>query len=277
MPDIFSQRLQSLFLPTKAVDLGRKNIWIGTWKMFLAKPITGWGVGTFRQIFPKFRPSDYKLYAEDIVEHAHNEYLEILVETGIIGLLLFLAVLVISFVNFIHQKNNNLALSAIFAGLCGILAQNLVSITLRTHTINLIFWASIACFVPNKTSPKTLQKRKIRWTAILFAPIMLLFIIFNFKNAVSDYHLGRGISDEVIARRLAANKHYQQQKKYLNSAEQKLKKAINYNKYNKMAYYKLGIIYMDIGKYEQAIHTFEKLLEIAPYYPETRKNLGQPV
>lgn len=49
--------------------------------------LTGSGLGTFVNVFPLYSPSDIT----EIFDHAHNDYLEFILETGIIGLLMLLA------------------------------------------------------------------------------------------------------------------------------------------------------------------------------------------
>ena len=52
-----------------------------TWRLFLDNPLLGTGLGTFEMVFP---PYD-SLYDGKIVNHAHNDYVEALSETGIVG------------------------------------------------------------------------------------------------------------------------------------------------------------------------------------------------
>jgi len=52
-----------------------------TWRLFLDHPLLGTGLGTFEMVFP---PYD-SLYDGKIVNHAHNDYVEALAETGIVG------------------------------------------------------------------------------------------------------------------------------------------------------------------------------------------------
>ena len=54
--------------------------------MFLEKPLLGWGPGTFRMIFPQFRHTDYDLNEiSNVTLFAHNQFLGLLSETGILG------------------------------------------------------------------------------------------------------------------------------------------------------------------------------------------------
>ena len=65
-------------------------LWQTTLKMFLAHPLLGTGLGTWHAIYPAYRPdADNSTYGY----YAHNDYLQILQETGLIGAAIFTAVL----------------------------------------------------------------------------------------------------------------------------------------------------------------------------------------
>jgi O-antigen ligase len=51
-------------------------------RMFLKRPILGWGLGTFPVVYPEFR----SFYTNFFVNAAHNDYLQLLVEMGLLGL-----------------------------------------------------------------------------------------------------------------------------------------------------------------------------------------------
>jgi O-antigen ligase len=50
-------------------------------RMFWHKPVLGYGLGTFTTVYPQFR----SFYTNLFVNAAHNDYVQILVETGLIG------------------------------------------------------------------------------------------------------------------------------------------------------------------------------------------------
>lgn len=54
---------------------------LGAWRIFLDHPIAGTGLGTLQQVYPPYET----LYDGRIVNHAHNDYLEALAETGLLG------------------------------------------------------------------------------------------------------------------------------------------------------------------------------------------------
>ncbi len=53
----------------------------GTWQIFLHHPVAGTGLGTLQIVYPRYE----SLYDGKIVNHTHNDYLEALAETGILG------------------------------------------------------------------------------------------------------------------------------------------------------------------------------------------------
>jgi len=94
-PPLVKERLTKLFVFLDNSGIDRKIIWGTAWKMFISKPWLGLGLGTFMFNFEKFVIKDY-LYGPP---YAHNCYLQIASEIGIIGLVSFLSILVFFFYN----------------------------------------------------------------------------------------------------------------------------------------------------------------------------------
>jgi O-antigen ligase len=59
----------------------RWNIDRDAFKMFLQRPLTGWGLATFPVVYPQFR----SFYSNFFVNQAHNDYIQLLAETGLMG------------------------------------------------------------------------------------------------------------------------------------------------------------------------------------------------
>ena len=77
---------------TLEVSEGRRiEMLQGTWRIFLDHPIAGTGLGTLQEVFPLYET----IYDGLIVNHSHNDYAEVLAETGVIGGLCGLAFLVL--------------------------------------------------------------------------------------------------------------------------------------------------------------------------------------
>jgi len=61
---------------TRRVSMAR-----GAWHIFLDRPLKGCGLGTIVSVYPRYET----VYDGRIVDHVHNDYLEALAETGILG------------------------------------------------------------------------------------------------------------------------------------------------------------------------------------------------
>jgi len=84
-----------------------------TLRMFTARPLFGFGLGTFNINYPEFQgkylqenPGMVRYLSNTNVAEAHNEYVQLAAEIGIIGLLLFLVII------FFFYKNSWVLLSA---------------------------------------------------------------------------------------------------------------------------------------------------------------------
>ncbi|MCO5260160.1 MAG: O-antigen ligase family protein [Crocinitomicaceae bacterium] len=92
----FGERVQSVSnVTTDASNLERINRWQCAIDMFLEKPITGFGPGTYAFEYARFqRPENLTIISTNFGDlgNAHSEYLSALSEMGIFGLLFFIAV-----------------------------------------------------------------------------------------------------------------------------------------------------------------------------------------
>jgi O-antigen ligase len=69
-------------MKTMEVSSGKRaSMRWGTWRIFVDHPWMGTGLGTLQIAYPPYET----LYDGRIVNHAHNDYLEALAETGIVG------------------------------------------------------------------------------------------------------------------------------------------------------------------------------------------------
>jgi len=128
-PASLRQRALSIFDTANASNAERVYLWVSGLHMAADRPLTGWGPGTYKVVSPPYRAP----YADRIHHpgcppgfqtnaHAHNLYLMILLDTGLIGLGLFFAAVVASFVAVCRHPDPALrygATSALAAFLAG--------------------------------------------------------------------------------------------------------------------------------------------------------------
>lgn len=81
----------------------RISWWESTWEMIKNRPLLGYGLSTYRDIYNGFRRTDYKVPGPGNMENfitpeaAHNEYLNIAATQGIMGLIAFLIIIFLVF------------------------------------------------------------------------------------------------------------------------------------------------------------------------------------
>jgi len=113
-----------------------------TWQIFLHNPVAGTGLGTLEIVYPCYE----SLYDGKIVNHTHNDYLEALAETGILGgfcCVWFLGVLFSEFSRRLRQLNNSFAGTLQLSGLVacvGFLVHGLVDFNLHIPSNAFLFF-----------------------------------------------------------------------------------------------------------------------------------------
>jgi O-antigen ligase len=141
--------------------------------MFLKRPILGWGLGTFPIVYPQFR----SFYTTFFVNQAHNDYLQLLVETGLAGFLIalwFLALMVrqaaSKMKNWTETASGSLTVAALL-GCVGILVHSALDFNLQIPANAAIFYVlcAIAAAAPLQESNR---KRVLRRRhALILEPI----------------------------------------------------------------------------------------------------------
>ena len=125
-------------------------------RMFLRKPMVGWGLGTFPIVYPKYR----SFYTNVFVNEAHNDYLQLLIETGAAGFAIMLWFLLTAYYrarqkleNWTRNPNGALALAAML-GMTGIAVHSLVDFNLQVPANAALFYVLcvVAAMEPRFTS-----------------------------------------------------------------------------------------------------------------------------
>ncbi len=141
-PSIVKERLNNFFVFLDNSGIDRKMIWQAAWKMFISKPWLGLGLGTFMFNFEKFVVKGYP-YGPP---YAHNCYLQMAAEIGIIGLASFLSILGLFFYNGIKKINSGqktffwYVLLGSLAAVLGYCVHMGVDTFLYSVDLGLLFW-----------------------------------------------------------------------------------------------------------------------------------------
>lgn len=172
-----------------------------SWRGFLEHPILGWGPENYNYVFDKYY--DPQLHSiEQWFDHAHNVIFDVLVSTGIIGFVSYLAVFIVAlYLLFkISQRSREGFITAyIFIAL--LMAYTLQNIfvfdSLVTYQLFFIFFAFITYLYQKGKEEKEIKysAKPIPIQAVVFLVIGAVFVIysFNIKPALSANYLIKAI------------------------------------------------------------------------------------
>jgi len=133
-------------------------------RMFLKRPILGWGLGTFPVVYPEFRT----FYTNFFVNEAHNDYLQLLVETGVLGfatMLWFLATIFMRGMkkirNWEGEMSGAVALACLL-GLSGILVHSAVDFNLQIPANAALFYVLCTVAAAEPFAQPARKRRAVR-------------------------------------------------------------------------------------------------------------------
>lgn len=142
LPESITQRFLSIGNLGDSSTSFRVNIWQGVMRMLIDYFPSGIGIGndSFKLVYPM-----YALSGIETAPHSHNLYLQILVEIGIVGLLVFIALVFIYAQSTLtlhvsEKRPTRLISAAIFCGILALLAQGMTDYIWYNYRVFLMFW-----------------------------------------------------------------------------------------------------------------------------------------
>lgn len=320
-----TDRFKSIFQTTSGSNLVRVIMWRDSYRAWTDKTdrkqewvkispikniIIGNGIGTFQLFFPLYRPGEYHhCGVSHNTLHAHNEYLEVLAEEGVLGIIVYLWIFIAFFKEASkafgkspttneelpkkgknsekrsrgqEQERERLILKIIQIGLLlgvfGELVHNIMCVNLRWMPASFQLWLTMGLALANKkiilgewAAPRQKGSEK---------PLSLKKVNPSLKIGlilllIVPYF---GISWTVI-------RYYQADRRLKEGidnidmgkwpeAEEKLNKTLELCPYSLSAYYKLAHVYAMVGKNDKSVETYLALTKLAPNYAQVHYNFG---
>ncbi len=267
LPDWVGERLIS-----GAAVRSRLVMWDGALEMVGDSPLFGKGIGLFRVYFPEYRGNDYWLKGVDQnVGHAHNEFLEVMSEMGILGLGAFLGILALFFVQVkrfmetSQDRKATLLVVSLSAGMIGTLTHSLVSVGMRFTSTGTFFYLSMGLAM-------ALMAVKFDWNSIKLPQVgrLAVGLCAAAVLSVSMYKDVRASLSEIFL----LNGKFEMADGRLLESQKELKRAAELNEHNLKALYKLGAVHIGLRDFDSALDVYERLGKLAPNYAEIHNNLG---
>lgn len=228
----------------------RVTVWKNSLAMIKGSPYSGVGPGAFGSAYYEYQQDPW-LYARN----AHNYFLELGAETGITGLIFFIALLAV--VAFGVHKNSNRILdikkNPLTLGVTVALLASLVHATLDVDfsriSLFVIFWVFLAILVFNLPPQEKVIKLK-NTGRLLYLPIFLLIgvslalLVSEKKYLDSQKELTRGSAE---------------------NAQNKLETAIKLSPFDSRLYLLSGKIDEIQGKLQEAKSNYLKSFNLSPF------------
>ena len=130
----------------------RLNIWQGAWAMIKDHPMLGVGLRNYQNLATQYQefyyqPQTGQLISTETHHYPHNLFLAIWVELGLLGLLVFLAILIKFFIQGHKTTKTNISTPlvtiSIMAALIAIVAHGLVDTPYFKNDLSTLFWLII--------------------------------------------------------------------------------------------------------------------------------------
>lgn len=221
LPDYIKHRIETINFDQHSV-LERGTFYKDSIKLFEDYPVFGGGGGAWAALYEKYQNNPY------VSRQAHNFFIQYLVETGIIGVLVLLAFLVYIFWIYIRQSYNNFANSkessnrhVYFIVTVSLLIHSMIDFDLSYVYLGVLLFLALGAMVSNPEQSQiseTWQRiNKYKW---IYPSVLLLLSIFmffsstkmlsansNFQAAISLAQSNKSINEIFVPLNNALNQH----------------------------------------------------------------------
>ncbi len=153
----FNKHLQSISnISTDASNLERINRWHSAMRMFEEKPMFGWGPGTYQFKYAPFQQSREKTIISTNAGdggNAHSEYIGPLAESGVLGMVTFILILIgvtyttARLYSYSLDREIKLFTLSIYLGLVTYMVHGALNNFLDTDKASVPFWGFIGILV----------------------------------------------------------------------------------------------------------------------------------
>lgn len=254
----------------------RVAFWQGAMEIASRKKISGVGPGNFRNEYPL--NTKYKIHSHSpnqVVDHIHNDFIEVYVEYGIVAFLLYLLIVISFLVRFwkgYHQKeksrNEYLLLLAIFCSIISFVFYSNFTVAARYTSSLFYFWITIAIgeIILESKSRKFKFEIKINTLKYVIVSVLILSSFISLYNASRRYYASHLVykSQDHMRRKIGNAK----------SAIEYLDKAIAIDHKNVEAIYAKGYASFMIGDIVNAERHYLRIYCIYPAYINIAFNLA---
>ncbi len=238
-------------------------IWDGAWRLWRAHPWLGCGLGRFFAEFPAYAsPALRALWPQGrlIVNFAHNEYLQTLCETGIVGLAFLVYVPASLLALLFKRRPTGPALAAGLAA-ATIFAENFVSPDLRFGATAFLAFACLGA------ASALCERREVRLPAPALSAALGLCAVGGWAALAAQPYLAERRLEREPAFDIQATPEVKEQAR-------RLENALSKDPGNAQLAARLGYLYAQVRAWPLALQRFEQAARLAPQDPGNYNDIG---
>jgi len=292
----------------------RIRLWSSSIDMIKSSPVAGIGLNNFQLEYPKFQKysslNDSEIGYFVLVKRAHNEFIQVWIELGIGGFILFFIILYLivrSCFGAARKATNDFqkwTITALSIGIMSMIILSLVSFPFQMPVSAFLFWmfAGLVEIYANKENQNYLSKKSQNKTrgslryveGVILLLIVVISFIFTYKEGFASYFFRKGFdkfkTNDQSQALVSFNKSLDlRPHNYLTNFMQgeslsllnRKEEAINayseslvYSNYH-LSHYNLATIYVEQNQYENAITELEDCILVYPYFEDAIVLLGE--
>lgn len=298
---IFDQLIRKDTLLSVSVN-GRLEFWRVAWKLFANRPLIGYGQGSYYSTYH----IEYGLN-QWYSRFAHNNFLQILSETGLIGIVLFLMFIwsvVRSVINQFRIADKPIWFWGMTAGATAFLIHTCVDFSWNFPAVSILFFSFISITNYNEfgnPSKITALNEPIEVKRIILVPVLILVMMLNVWHFASlqllivatDREQTESVNSALELTKFANNiyqvgsygwsyesklhyKLYQENNdpKELGYAIEAAQRAVKLEPYNHSMNLELALLYKQTGEYDLAEKYLLKATRYSAYHINALIELG---
>ena len=264
---------------------GRRHIYVSSLRLAAKHPIFGVGLDAFPVRFPEVRTpelSQFLPFNKWYVEHAHSEPLEVLVDLGIVGFLLWLGIFYFwgrTVLTRLRQleRPQYLLVGAAWVAVIGILGHNLVTVTLRHSSTCVPFWAFFGIAMGASQVRGDVQTvRKPNWWRWIVLALLVAGGPLVWRHGTREHQADRYLREahEIIAVALNEELHYRKVKPCHDVLDM-LARADRLAPVRKESLYWRAWAYYELRDYEASHAEYKRTIELEGPFVHSVPNLGK--
>ena len=296
---------------------GRFVVWQKAWENFLARPLLGWGPENFEFAFTKnYNPcmGTPGCGADIWYDRAHNIIFDTLVTSGILGMLAYLGIFVLTFYTLwknYFRKKFDFWTPGIFTVL--LISYSVQNLTVFDMVSSYMMFFLILGFIARKEGVLDFEIKTVSFIYlilifIIFSLSFFKFVIFPFKtdtstifairakpfseerlslyektlsfSPVGRYQIREFFVESTLSAKISGEIPQENIKREFDFLTRELEKSVQECPLNFRAYLKLGQLYniysrYDPSKIQEAEGAFKKAIEVSPANQQGYWNLAQ--